>query len=283
MLSEEIQKKLDEIEPIGEREEGYHYIASWSGGKDSTFMVDQLLRNGDPLDLVIFANTGYEFKEMYEYIDKVSEYWKSKYDVEIVMLNRGEEGKAIWKKWAEGNFTKGQYVGMPRGFPFSLGMSWCTRELKIRPMDKFIAEKYGKDAKIKRYVGIAADEPKRITDDPDLIYPIHAWGIIEKEVEDILIERGLHNPLYNHFARTGCFLCPKQNLQSLFKLWKYYPEEWAEMKALRNRYRDMGAAITQIKYYEIEDLEERFKKLEAEGKEPSPNREEEIEIGCFCK
>lgn len=47
------------------RESGYNYVASWSGGKDSTFMIDQLLINGDPLDLIVFSNTGYEFKEMY--------------------------------------------------------------------------------------------------------------------------------------------------------------------------------------------------------------------------
>jgi 3'-phosphoadenosine 5'-phosphosulfate sulfotransferase (PAPS reductase)/FAD synthetase len=36
------------------------YIASWSGGKDSTYMVDELLKRGEPLDEVIFCDTGFE-------------------------------------------------------------------------------------------------------------------------------------------------------------------------------------------------------------------------------
>jgi len=282
-LSKKIQKKVDKIEKTYERDPDYKYVASWSGGKDSTFMVDQLLRNGDALDLIVFSNTGYEFQEMYEYIDRVKEYWEIRYDVEVVLLNKGDGGKNIWKKWAEGEFTRGQHKGSPRGFPFSIGMSWCTRELKIKPFDNYIQDLYGKDQKIYRYVGIAYDEPKRITDEENLLYPIFDWKIIEKEVEEILIDREFHNPLYNHFPRTGCYLCPKQNLKSLFKLWKFYPNEWQEMKDLEQKYIDMGAAITEIRGHTIESLESKFKELEKLGKEPENNREEDIELGCLCK
>jgi len=281
--------KKDLFERVGkltktyDRDPEFKYVASWSGGKDSTFMVDQLLRNGDPLDLIVFSNTGYEFQEMYDYIDRVKEYWEIRYDVEVVLLNRGEAGKAVWKRWAEGEFTKGQHEGKPRGFPFTIGMSWCTRELKIKPFDNFIKELYGKDQKIKRYVGIAYDEPRRITDEENLVYPIFDWKIIEREVEDILIEREFHNPLYNHFGRTGCYLCPKQNLKSLFKLWKFYPAEWQEMKDLEQKYISMGAAIVEIRGFSVTELEEKFKEYQKLGTEPENNREEDIETGCLCK
>jgi len=283
MLSLELQEKVNSIKKTYERKDGAVYVASWSGGKDSTFMVDQLLRNGDPLDLIVFSNTGYEFDLMYEYINKVKEFWEIRYGANVVLLNPEEEGRAIWSKWAEGAFTRGQHKGKPRGFPFSIGMSWCTRELKVNPMKKFIAEKFP-DKKVFHYVGIAYDEPKRISeDDENLLYPIYDWGIIEKEVEEILVDREMHNPLYNHFSRTGCYLCPKQNLKSLFKLWKFYPKEWQEMKDLADRYEKMGAAIIKIRNYTVQELEEKFKDLELKGKEPENNREEDLEIGCFCK
>lgn len=285
-LSKILKKKLKSLKKSGctyKRKPEYKYIASWSGGKDSTFMVDQLLRNGDPLDLIIFSNTGFEFEEMYEYIRRVKEYWEIRYNAKIVLLNSGEAGRDIWSKWAEGAFTRGQHKGSPRGFPFSIGMSWCTRELKIKPFENYIKNLYGKDQKIYRYVGIAHDEPKRITDEENLLYPIYDWKITEKEVEEILIEREFHNPLYNHFARTGCYLCPKQNLKSLFKLWKFYPKEWQEMKDLEQKYIEMGAAITKIRGHTVDELEAKFKKLEKLGKEPENNREEDLEIGCFCK
>lgn len=275
--------KLELITKTIEREENVKYVASWSGGKDSTFMVDQILRNGDPLDVIVFSNTGYEFKQMYKYIDTVKEFWEIRYGVKVVILNRGEAGRDIWEKWAEGNFIRGQHEGKPRGFPFSIGMSWCTRELKIKPFDNYLEEEYGKDTVIKRYVGIAYDEQNRITEEENILYPINEWKLSEKEVEDTLVEREMHNPLYNHFGRTGCYLCPKQNLKSLFKLWKFYPEEWNEMKDLVFKYRESGAAITQIRNHEIEDLEEKFENYEKNNKEPENNRDEDLPLGCFCK
>ena len=150
-------------------------------------------------------------------------------------------------------------------------------------MEKLLKEKYPKGTKVYHYVGIAFDEPKRITEEENLLYPIYEWQIIEKEVEEILIDREFHNPLYNHFPRTGCYLCPKQNLKSLFKLWKFYPLEWAEMKELEEHYKSIGAAITEIRNHTIKDLEIKFAKLEEAGKEPENNREDDLEIGCFCK
>lgn len=62
-------------------------------------------------------------------------------------------------------------------------------------------------------------------------YPLHEWKWNEKEVSDFLKERQIMNPLYNHFQRTGCFLCPKQSKASLYNLYKHYPKEWELMKA----------------------------------------------------
>ncbi len=41
------------------------YIAKLSGGKDSTAMVDLLLRNKYQLDYILFCDTLAEFDEMY--------------------------------------------------------------------------------------------------------------------------------------------------------------------------------------------------------------------------
>lgn len=37
------------------------YIATLSGGKDSTAMIDLLLRNNYPLDYIVFKDTLHEF------------------------------------------------------------------------------------------------------------------------------------------------------------------------------------------------------------------------------
>lgn len=263
------------------KDDNTYFVCAWSGGKDSTFMVNELLLRGEPLDEVIFCDTGYEFPIMYEYINKMEEYWLQKYpNLTITKLNWGK-GKEIWKKWAESDFKKGQFIGKPRGFPFHIGMSWCTRELKINTLKRYVKKKYGKKSKIYEYVGIAFDEPNRIRNTGEL-YPLYDLEITEKQVVISLLEKGLHNPLYNHFHRTGCYNCPKQSLESLYKLWKHYPEEWGEIVKMYDYYNDIGAGVNKFKGYTIEELISKFKKYELRGK-PTHYLDEEYPIGCMCK
>lgn len=50
------------------------FIASFSGGKDSTAMVLRLLEEGWLLDEVVFFDTGWEFPQMYEHIAQFERY-----------------------------------------------------------------------------------------------------------------------------------------------------------------------------------------------------------------
>ena len=50
------------------------HIVSFSGGKDSTLMLLLMIEKDMPIDDSIFADTGMEFQELYDYIEKV-EVW----------------------------------------------------------------------------------------------------------------------------------------------------------------------------------------------------------------
>jgi len=254
-------------------------VASWSGGKDSTFLIDEMLRGRGPLDEIVFCDTGYEFPMMYTYIEKMKKYWEDKYGAKITLLN-WKQGKEIWHKFSEGPFSKGQHKGQKRGFPYSVGMSWCTRELKVKPMQNYIKEKYS-NKEIVFYVGIAYNEPDRVKDTGET-YPLVEWKITEDEIAKILAERGLHNPLYNHFHRTGCFTCPKQSLTSLYKLWKHYPEQWRVIRRMQSRYTKENAGVFLFRFHTWQQLQAKFIKYEAKGK-PTHYLEEALPIGCMCK
>ncbi|WP_026803606.1 phosphoadenosine phosphosulfate reductase domain-containing protein [Aliarcobacter lanthieri] len=51
------------------------YIATISGGKDSVAMTDLLLKNGYPVDYILFYDTFLEFPIMYKYLEKVKKYF----------------------------------------------------------------------------------------------------------------------------------------------------------------------------------------------------------------
>lgn len=51
-----------------------NHIVQFSGGKDSTAMLLMMLEKYMQVDDIIFCDTGKEFPEMYEHINKVREY-----------------------------------------------------------------------------------------------------------------------------------------------------------------------------------------------------------------
>jgi len=50
------------------------HIISFSGGKDSTAMLIRMIELGMQIDEILFADTGVEFPEMYDYIREVEIY-----------------------------------------------------------------------------------------------------------------------------------------------------------------------------------------------------------------
>nr|MCR4884447.1 phosphoadenosine phosphosulfate reductase family protein [Clostridiales bacterium] len=47
---------------------------SLSGGRDSTFMLLRMIEKDMPIDAVLFADTGMEFPELYEHLQKLDEH-----------------------------------------------------------------------------------------------------------------------------------------------------------------------------------------------------------------
>ena len=49
-------------------------VVQFSGGKDSTAMLLMMLEKNMPIDDIIFCDTGKEFPQIYEHIEKVDKY-----------------------------------------------------------------------------------------------------------------------------------------------------------------------------------------------------------------
>lgn len=67
------------------------YIATISFGKDSTVMCDLLLKNGYPVDYIVFKDTLMEFPFMYEYKEKVCAYFRERYGKEVYKSRKARE------------------------------------------------------------------------------------------------------------------------------------------------------------------------------------------------
>ena len=223
-------------------------FASLSGGRDSTAMVVKWLEEENNLDYIIFCDTGFEFPAMYEYIDKLEKYLLEKFNKKLTRLG----DKDTFNKWCFIKpISRGENKGKLRGLPRTIGMSFCTRETKIVPTEKFIVSVSPNKFRNVGLVGFTYNEVVngRVSNLSYATskYPLYEWKMNEEECEEFLKKRSIANPLYKHFYRTGCFLCPKQSKNSLYNLYKYYPKEWQIMKEMESKAKKMGCVCQTFK------------------------------------
>ena len=228
------------------------HIVQFSGGKDSTAMLLMMLEKGMPVDEIIFCDTGKEFPGMYKHIAEV-ESFISKYGKTITTL-KAAKSFDYWQ--FEHIKTKGEHAGT-MGYGWARPWRrWCTRLLKEAPTNEYLKQ-YPKN-EIVLYIGIAADEPNRHKNMPvNHKHPLFDWGITEKMALEYCYQKGFTwGGLYEQFKRVSCWCCPLQNIRSLKTLWQYYPDLWAELKAMETK----AATIIpfRIDGKTLADLEKRF-------------------------
>ena len=133
-----------------------------------------------------------DFPEMYEYIHKIEDYIGRKVTFVQAEISFEEQFYTEYKR--------GERSGQIYGFPFTTGFSWCNDRLKLKPLHKY-QKQVGEHI---AYLGIAADEPKRLVKmKENTRAPLAEWGITEAMARAYLEERGLLNPLYQKFNRLG--------------------------------------------------------------------------------
>lgn len=242
--------------------EAYHAL-SLSGGKDSTALLLLMLEKGMPIDAVLWADTGMEFPEMYAHIHKLDMllYQERGFHVTTLRHPKGfewlmfdtprQQQQAIDRRIARGQPLIGY------GWP-GVCVRWCTGNLKTHLIHKEV-NRLKESFHALHYVGIAADEPKRVKKEQ---YPLVAWGITEADALQICYDRGFDwDGLYKIYRRCSCWCCPFQRIGELRKLRRYHPELWIRLRALELR------TIAQfgdtplgrfMKNWTVEELEQRF-------------------------
>lgn len=235
-------------------------FANLSGGRDSSAMVVRSLEQGEQLDYVLFCDTGFEFAEMYAYIDKLDNYLQKRFNISITRL----DSRAMIERWGFCEpITRGERKGQFRGIPRRLGMDYCTREAKINPSKKFVLSKSTNKLRNIILIGYTYSEVMRgrvsNLDYAIARYPLFTWGWDEQQCDDFLKSRGIANPLYQRFSRTGCYMCPKQSVRSLFALWKHYPQYFQEMVDMESRASRLNAVNTRFFAKPLVEIAEDFK------------------------
>ena len=250
-------------------------IVSFSGGKDSTALLLMMLERGMKVDYILFCDTGMEYPQMYEHIDKVEAYISEKYGKHITVLKAEHSFE-----WGLTQIVrkKGKRAGT-HGYRWSsMKNRWCTTMLKREPVERFMREHGFNRSNTKLYIGIAADEPKRVHDD---IYPLFEWGITEEQALQYCYRHGFDwGGLYKERSRLSCWICPMTKRKEFKLLYRDFPELWAKLKELNDKVISLNKTERHGVLYEYKQMsptdptlaewEARFKKeCEFESRERS--------------
>lgn len=208
------------------------HILGLSGGKDSAALA-LYMRDKYP-DLAIeyfFTDTGSELPEVEEYLNKL----ESELDQPIVRLRakevledeagvRPQNGESIF-----GEIFKNVY----QGFLPSPQSRWCTVQMKLKPLEKWIAPTLEAGGSIVSYIAIRSDEDRMGYNPPNPAitpkFPFVEDGIDIFGVNEILEASGIGKPAYYDWrSRSGCTFCFYQQKIEWVGLLEKHPEKFDE-------------------------------------------------------
>ncbi len=87
---------------------------------------------------------------------------------------------------------------------------------------------------VSQYIGIAADEPKRLRRLGDHeVSLLEKYNYTEDDAKQLCQKAGLLSPVYDFAKRGGCWFCPKASKRELRHIYDFHPELWERMLALQ--------------------------------------------------
>jgi 3'-phosphoadenosine 5'-phosphosulfate sulfotransferase (PAPS reductase)/FAD synthetase len=211
-------KTANYLDSLGKKD--IKIIISLSGGKDSiaTYLLAQA--SGVPIHSMVFADTGWEFPEVYDMLQQIEE----QDDIRIIRLLPKESFDDQLKRYS---------------WPHMKGR-WCTRN-KVGNISQYLNQIKEKESVMVECVGFAADEVNRALKMQDQgekewpAFPLIDAGMDEKAALTYAQEDGyfwgdaVSTGLYSKFDRVSCWCCPLKNQKELETLRSQFPEYWQRL------------------------------------------------------
>ena len=230
------------------------YVLGLSGGRDSAALA-VFMRDRYP-DLPIeyfFTDTGSELPEVYTYLDRL----EALLGRPILRLDPGRDF-LFWLR---------EY----NHFLPSVQQRWCTRQMKLRPFERWVRPTIDAGGRVTAFVAIRADEEragyKGETSGVEVRLPFREHGIDKAGVIRLLKDSSVGMPAYYSWrSRSGCTFCFFQQKIEWVRLLREHPDKYEEARRLEKTAIDHGSPYT---WSDDESLEamadpERIAEIEAE-------------------
>ena len=164
------------------------HVLGISGGKDSSALAIYM-RDRVPDMEYFFCDTGAELPETYEYLNRLE----------------AALGKPIARLNADRDFD--HWLEVYRGTLPSPQMRWCTKNLKIKPLEAWIGDDQ-RSPTSRSAPTSTARATSRTKPNITAVFPFIEDGIDHEGVMRILDEAGVGLPAYYEWrTRSGCYFC----------------------------------------------------------------------------
>ena len=219
------------------READSKYAVSYGGGVNSTALVILLVNKGLPLDYVVFADTGNEMPETYEYLNVMKRYLnKVSVPLKVVQVRSGE--------------SLSDRCLRRRVIPSEI-WRWCTRDMKVTPIHAFYRSL---KAHVYQYMGIDYDEVHRMkparVDYVTNMYPLVDYRIGRTECMEIIEKTGLPLPV-----KSGCHMCPFNNMNRWAEIYERHPDLYRLAMEIEEKSKHFGSQTLAPGKHTLRELE----------------------------
>jgi 3'-phosphoadenosine 5'-phosphosulfate sulfotransferase (PAPS reductase)/FAD synthetase len=224
-------------------------IVSWGGGKNSTALIVGLWQRGIIPDLILFADTGGEKPETYQFIKTFSAWLGTHGMPQLITVSSASPTRTLENDCLQ----RGTLPSIAFGF------KTCSQRWKVEPMDKFLnswqpaLDAWRLGSKCVQAIGIHADEAHRVpalkavipNDSQESLfaeiiplqpkqqsekaartarkyefwYPLIDWDWGQEECENAIRESDLPMP-----PKSACFFCPSNKKHEILELRDSHPE-----------------------------------------------------------
>ena len=246
--------------------ENDYFIADCLFGKDSMAMLKVCIDKGYPIDEVNYVRMMYdenrsaEYPIHYRFIEEIG----IPYVTEVLGLKFKSLEGPTYKDIVMKIVSKGPRTGDHFGYP-QRKCPRCNSVMKVAVINRHNSELKRLGYTVKHYVGIAADEKKRVARGvrTGYIMPLAIEGITEKDAFTICRKEGILSPIYEDalFNRIGCWFCPHSTINQLKYVWKTSPDLFRSLIELDNyskfKFHPPYTATDLLNKFESESVEQK--------------------------
>ena len=194
-------------------------VAAYGMGTNSTALIVEMVRRGEPIDAILAADTGGERPWTYAYRDLFSDWLVKRGYPAIITVRKGGRPETL-----EENCLR---LSMLPSLAY--GRKGCSHKYKIEPQNQWMnnwppaREAWGAGRKVVKLIGYDIDEPHRAAIPEDAKYryhyPLLEWGWGREECVAAIARAGLPQP-----GKSSCFFCPSMTKREILQLRHEYPE-----------------------------------------------------------